>query len=316
MLDPDGAYNIIRCDRANHRTGGGVCVLLHVKYNLRKIPLSSIDDAMRSESGCDILHIEISKKNFRFRMILVYRPPNIDKYANVALIKLLSSLVDPHLLDSTIVLGDFNLPFINWSNSCVRNDGIHDSIFDCMTSLGMSQIVTQPTRISNTGQSSTLDLIFTNDPLSINIVNYMPPFSTSDHLMIHFEIYYNTGPNTAPDDTNSNEIYLPKYDWSNGDYDRMNEYLFNIDWHLLFGFNFDPNSLWDNFKSIIWPIIELYVPKKMIPHHKKYSSRFYPKRNEHGLIPFSVDPRDLDIILRTVKCLRSSARMPTINCFA
>ena len=146
-----------------------------------------------------------------------------------------------------------------------------------MSSLGMSQLVTQPTRISNTGQSSTLDLIFTNDPLSINIVNYLPPFSTSDHLMIHFEIYYNTGPNTAPDDTNSSEIYLPKYDWSNGDYDRMNEYLFNIDWHLLFGFNFDPNSLWDNFKSIIWPIIELYVPKKMIPHHKKYSSRFYPR---------------------------------------
>ena len=139
----------------------------------------------------------------------MYRPPNIDKYANFALIKLLSSLVDPHLLDSTIVLGDFNLPFINWSNSCVRNDGIHDSIFDCMTSLGMSQLVTQPTRISNTGQSSTLDLIFTNDPLSINIVNYMPPFSTSDHLMIHFEIYYNTGPNTAPDDVNSDEIYLP-----------------------------------------------------------------------------------------------------------
>ena len=38
------------------------------------------------------------------------------------------------------------------------------------------------------------------------------------------------------------------------------------------------------------------------------------RRNEHGLILFSVDPRDLDIILRTVKCLRSSARMPTINC--
>ena len=55
------------------------------------------------------------------------------------------------------------------------------------------------------------------------------------------------------------------------------ECLFNIDWHLLFGYNFDIDSLWNNFKSIIWPIIELYVPKKMIPHHKKYSPRFYPK---------------------------------------
>ena len=61
-----------------------------------------------------------------------------------------------------------------------------------MSHLGMSQLVTQPTRITNTGQANILDLIFTNDPLSINIVNFLPPFSTSDHLMIDFVIYYNS----------------------------------------------------------------------------------------------------------------------------
>ena len=138
----------------------------------------------------------------------------------------------------------------------------------------MSQLVTQPTRITNTGQSNILDLIFTNDPLSINIVNFLPPFSTSDHLMIDFVIYYNS---VASDKSDSHETYLPKYDLSKGNYDKINECLFNIDWHLLFGYNFDIDSLWNNFKSIIWPIIELFVPKKMIPHHKKYLPRFYPK---------------------------------------
>ena len=140
----------------------------------------------------------------------------------------------------------------------------------------MSQLVTQPTRIANTGHANILDLILTNDPLSINIINYLPPFSTSDHLMIHFIIYYNSVSN-IPDDTDLHETHLPKYDWSNGDYDKINECLFNIDWNLLFGYNFDINSLWVNFKSIIWPVIELYVPKKMIPHRTKYSPRFYPK---------------------------------------
>ena len=31
------------------------------------------------------------------------------------------------------------------------------------------------------------------------------------------------------------------------------------------------------FKSIIWPIIDLFVPKKRISHNKKYDARKYPK---------------------------------------
>ena len=239
--------------------------------------MSLDDDVLCSGSGCDVLHFEIILKSCKFRIILVYRPPNSDRYANIALAKLLSSLVDPHLLDTTIILGDFNLPCIDWSNSHVKIDGIHDCIFNCMSSLGMSQLVTQPTRIANTGHSNILDLIFSNDPLSIGVINYLPPFSTSDHMTIEFIIHCNNDLTTPPVDAGFDETYLPMFDWSKGDYDKINESLFNIDWHQLFGYNFDMNSLWDNFKTIIWPIIELYVPRKMIPHHKKYLPRFYPK---------------------------------------
>ena len=199
------------------------------KYNCRHISLSVTCNDLCNESGCDILHFEIVLSHDKFRMILIYRPPHscnkveTTLHQTAALDKLLNELVDPRLLDTTIILGDFNLPSINWSNSFTKIDGIHDTIFNCMSSLGMHQIITQPTRITSTSQTSILDLIFTNDPLSTNIIDYLPPFSTSDHLMIHFSVYYHSA-NHSVDDIKPINTYLPKYDWSNGDYDTLNEF--------------------------------------------------------------------------------------------
>ena len=50
----------------------------------------------------------------------------------------------------------------------------------------------------------------------------------------------------------------------------------NVDWHRLFGTNFDANALWGELKNIIWLIISLYVPHKLINHIKKYRPRQYP----------------------------------------
>ena len=50
-----------------------------------------------------------------------------------------------------------------------------------------------------------------------------------------------------------------------------------IDWHVIFGYNFDVETIWLKFKSIIWPIIDLYVPKTILSHQKKYKPRQYPR---------------------------------------
>jgi hypothetical protein len=83
---------------------------------------------------------------------------------------------------------------------------------------------------------------------------------------------------TTVDDPISNQsIKLPIYDWSSGDFVAINEYLSCFDWNDLFGHYFDCESLWENFKTIIWPIISLHVPTKHVPHHAKYKPRQYPK---------------------------------------
>ena len=38
-----------------------------------------------------------------------------------------------------------------------------------------------------------------------------------------------------------------------------------------------PTLCGPNFKKIIWPIITIYVPTKLIPHYLKHRLRIYPK---------------------------------------
>ena len=64
-------------------------------------------------------------------------------------------------------------------------------------------------------------------------------------------------------------IDLPIYNWNGADYRAINEYLRTFDWHSIFGFNFDVESLWRGFKSVMWPIIDMFVPRKLIHHLKK-----------------------------------------------
>ena len=64
---------------------------------------------------------------------------------------------------------------------------------------------------------------------------------------------------------------------SSGNYAAINAQLASIDWNNLFGYNFDANSLWESFKSIIWPIISMHIPVKIVPHYNKHKFRWYPK---------------------------------------
>ena len=87
----------------------------------------------------------------------------------------------------------------------------------------------------------------------------------------------NTTPHTSLHNESRDPIELLVYDWSSADFDSIAEHLDGADWHAVFGFSSNANVIWDNFKSIVWPIIETFVPKKLISHTKKYKTRHYPK---------------------------------------
>ena len=276
-------FNVVRCDRRD-RAGGGVCAIIpkHFRYNVLNI--NSIESL---KSGCDITGCDIYINKLRYRFILVYKPPikfniSIEQSRASALCNTLNELYDASI--TNFILGDFNLPHVNWSTNVTKIDGIHNAFVDCLSQLGFTQFIHEPTRVNSECMGNILDLVFCNDTIGTNIDQLLAPFSTSDHSMIKFSIFVpTTEPLPVPDkstvdqqDSNHN-ITLPIYDWNSGDYAAINECLSNFDWNELFGFNFDCESIWDKFKSIIWPIISLYVPIKLVPHQNKHKIRWYPK---------------------------------------
>ena len=77
-------------------------------------------------------------------------------------------------------------------------------------------------------------------------------------------------------ETDAQPIKLSIYDWSAGDYEAITKALQAVDWYILFGHHFDANSMWHQFKNIVWPLIDQYIPRKVIVHNKKYNPKAYP----------------------------------------
>ena len=209
--------------------------------------------------------------------------------ATKSLIELLYHIVHPTA--TTVILGDFNLPFIDWHSHSARNDGVSNCFLDCFLNLGLHQFVLEPTRINHTGVGNILDIILCNDQSAINLECINNPLSTGDHCIVDFLLHFPLStPNTGTDhaltdhsDQNSDftvtqhGIKLHTYDWIHGNYSAINDYIFSLDWHQVFGYNFDVETIWSSFKGLLWPIISMFVPQKLVSHKFKYRPRQYPK---------------------------------------
>ena len=90
-----------------------------------------------------------------------------------------------------IVVGDFNLPDIDWLTEHPKFIGAKGiALHDMFTDLACSQFILSPTRGKN-----VLDLLFCNDPMLISDVSVNAPFSTSDHARYDILHYLFIWPN-------------------------------------------------------------------------------------------------------------------------
>ena len=138
MLDPSHIYQIFRHDRSN-RVGGGVCALVANTIRCVKLSLTTANTDLLIHSDCDLLCLDVFLSGVKQRIILVYRPPSSsfnreDLLPKTnSLIKLLSNLIDSH--NTTFILGDFNLPKIDWSTHVCAVDGVHNIIHELLKQL-------------------------------------------------------------------------------------------------------------------------------------------------------------------------------------
>ena len=88
------------------------------------------------------------------------------------------------------MLGDFNLPEVDWSTNVCADDGVHNTIHELINNHGFIQFVKEPTRYNHNQNSindlltnnnvsgNILDIILSNDPLSVDVDNILPPLCT------------------------------------------------------------------------------------------------------------------------------------------
>ena len=181
-------YNIYCNDRPS--CGGGV--LIATKDN---IPVTAVTPYLSSSHAFEILSIKL---NLRKPIILtcVYIPPGSnDLPAMSILVSTLIQVIQSDPSSDTIVVGDFNLPDIQW-DTLSASSTVSKAFCDFVFYNTLIQLVDQPTHT----RGNILDLIHTSSTECIaNLtIDTVSNWSTTDHYGITLRYYHNQLSTAAP----------------------------------------------------------------------------------------------------------------------
>ena len=164
------------------------------------------------------------------------------------------------------ILGDFNMPQINWSTLTASSSYKHAQYFlDFCLSNNLDQYVTESTHSSG----STLDLVFANPLASNHIINcevLAPVSSTCDHNLISLTC------TIAPE--SSFKLKRQFLCYNRGNYDAINQCLSVVDWDALFvAHNFCVQSVYDEFLSILHDLFEKFIPRRSCSSNRSTNTK-------------------------------------------
>lgn len=251
-------YTIIRKDRPTR--GGGVAIFLSnkLKYNI-----INIDENF---AGIEIVCVDVFVGSDCSRVIAYYRPPGMGAsditYA-------INSTVLLRKLCSTnkqiFLMGDFNLPDIDWSFYHGPDNIIYNHFIDFINCHGLTQLCNKPTRNEN-----ILDLILTSVDAKISDLTYLPPIGSSDHNVILFDSLISS---TTPIE----DVPLIQYDWLRADYASIQRELVSVNWNQIFQYSITVEECWKSFCHITTNIINKFVPTFCPKAAKQNHKKRYPQ---------------------------------------
>lgn len=264
LLDPKNEFNVYRFDRLRAHPGGGVCILVH-----KSLSSSMIEIDYDMFANIEIIAVNVIFNNTKITIGCTYIAPNTSNVNFCECIACLRQLCSRD--GSLIMLGDFNLPYIDWQNTIVPNDFKSQELFNWSCDFGLDQFLLVPTRLNH-----ILDLVFCNDPFLISELTTNPPFCTSDHDTVSFNIICDVDVD-VPVNTVDNPVVKS---WDKTDWQGFNFYCTNSNWfsHYSFQQGCTIDDLCTAFTNMLNYGIELFVPirpvKKMSKkgRNKEYKS--------------------------------------------
>ena len=238
-------YQVFRQDRNGSRGGG---VLLAIKDTLK---CNLVKQCTVGNCECIFVDVLVNSSEY-MRYGLIYRPPD-------------TSLDNSRLLFDTVydclenvklytLLGDFNLPDIDWSDYSAASQISREFVTLCFK-LGAQQCVDFPTRHNN-----VIDLILCPSKNLIQSINAETPFSTSDHNMIQCKMINHSR-------SNRETVLKPCY--KAADYELINAFLATINWDEVYSSCNSTEEYWAAFKNVIDTAVLNFVPFVTVSKHKQ-----------------------------------------------
>ena len=194
---------------------------------------------------------------------VVYVPPNPDYHYCSDLLDYLATLISVH---DVVLLGDFNVPDINWSTLSGQST-FSQLLCDFIFQSNLVQLITCPTHIKG-----NVLLVNSHDIVSdLEILSYL---NFSDHFPITFNVHSCMKDNTKPSSSS------PTLNYSKIDYNGLTSYLLTYDFDFLYQSS-DIEFVWSSLKSIILESIYSFTPT--VKRHKYKFPRWYTPEIRHEI---------------------------------
>ena len=229
-------YTVFRKDRTtNGRHGGGVLIAVR----------DCIPATLRVTHQCEseLLFIDLLfSHERRITLGVFYRPPGGD---TKPLEDLRICIQELNSTAELILLGDFNLPDIDWScNRALHQSDIYVHLIDIIQDNFLTQLVREPTRNQN-----ILDLVISTSPDIVDRLLVGDCFS--DHRSLSFRIL------CSPYVQRKSQKLL--YSYSKTDWTHLKSLLSYIPWSCAF-FDDDIDYNWSCWKDLLFTAMDQCIP--------------------------------------------------------
>ncbi len=232
------AFTCVRKDRSDRR-GGGVCILIRNELKFANVEIDA------KYAGIECVTVKLLFAGRTICLSCVYHPPNSNPLYSDLLFELLSNYCRND--DSVIIVGDFNLPNIQWNEYTFPSSSPYDTCQDFVFEFDLHQIIRKPTFGNN-----ILDWLLCSDESVIDDLTVTEGFSTSLHSAVEFCVL---GARTA-----KGKKFIK--DFRKADFDAISLYLNEIIWAEEFSICVTVNDFWEVFRGHMQFIIEFFVPSR------------------------------------------------------
>lgn len=235
------SFTVYRRDRCSR--GGGVLIAVSEKFPSRLIS---------SSSSIEMIVVEIHLPPPIIVCCIYIPPASLESYLQ----DVLHSLHSLTYIKDTIIVGDFNVPDINWSTLSATSF-FSSSLCNLIFSHNLSQLVTDPTHVGG----NILDLVLTNNSTRVTFTSVDSNFcsSFSDHHLVTIHLHA---------DCKFIKSLRPRsvLNYAKADYTVIESHLLDSDYSAVLS-HLDVDSVWSNLKFIIKNICQLHIPRALVPPH-------------------------------------------------